>query len=330
MPPSVHDHIPVVALPPTVPPRAADVPFLHISARADPALAVASARTFTVLLAVVVPHDPPLVVSIRVAVPVQLLAGVHVALSVVAFGVNVPPAAVDQVPPVAVPPTDPPRPTVVLFLHISASAAPALAVGPSTLIVLLAVVVPHEPPLVVSTSVAVPVQLRSGVQVAFSVVALGVNVPPADVDHVPPVALPPTDPPSAADAVFLHISARAEPAFAVGLAFTVNVLLAVEPSQVPPCAVSTSVVVPVQFRGGVHVALRSVAEGEKVPPSEVDQVPLVASPPIDPPRGADVPFWQIAVRAEPAFTHCALSFPANRESAIMNKIDTFFIILKFS
>ena len=59
--------------------------------------------------------------------------------------------------------------------------------------------VPHEPPLVVSVSVAVPLYPAGGVQVAFNVVALGLKVPPAGVDHVPPVAEPPTEPPNAAD-----------------------------------------------------------------------------------------------------------------------------------
>ena len=49
-------------------------------------------------------------------------------------------------------------------------------------------------PVVVNVNVAVPLYPASGVHVAFKVLALGLNVPPAGVDHVPPVAEPPTVP----------------------------------------------------------------------------------------------------------------------------------------
>jgi len=65
-----------------------------------------------------------------------------------------------------------------------------------TICVLLAVATPHEPPLVVNTKVAVPLYAAGGVQFAFNVVAPGENVPPAVVDHVPPVADPPILPPN--------------------------------------------------------------------------------------------------------------------------------------
>ena len=79
------------------------------------------------------------------------------AFNVVAFGLNVPPAGVLQVPPVAPPPTEPPNAPEVPPWQMAAIAAPAVAVGEGfTCIVLLAEVVPHEPPLVVNVSVAVP------------------------------------------------------------------------------------------------------------------------------------------------------------------------------
>ena len=60
-----------------------------------------------------------------------------------------------------------------------------------------------------------------GVHVAFSVVALGVNVPPATVDQVPPVAPPPTDPPSAAVVPPWQMAAMAGPTFTVGAWLTI-------------------------------------------------------------------------------------------------------------
>jgi hypothetical protein len=86
---------------------------------------------------------------------------------------------------------------------------------------LLSVGLPHELPLAVNVSVAVPLYPAGGVHVAFNVVALGLNVPPDDDDHVPPVALPPTEPPSAADDPPWQIAVNAEPAFTVGTEITV-------------------------------------------------------------------------------------------------------------
>jgi hypothetical protein len=69
-----------------------------------------------------------------------------------------------------------------------------------TVMVLFAVTVPHDPPLVVKVKVAVPLYAAGGVQVAFKVVALGVKVPPATLEvQVPPVAEPPMLPPKAAE-----------------------------------------------------------------------------------------------------------------------------------
>src|SRR5664280_3202806 len=74
--------------------------------------------TAMVLLAVAVPHDPPMVVSVRVAVPLYVPGGVHVALRIVPCGLNVPPAVVDPIPPVAEPPT---LPTKACLLYTSPS-----------------------------------------------------------------------------------------------------------------------------------------------------------------------------------------------------------------
>ena len=55
----------------------------------------------------------PVVVKVKVAVPLYPAGGVHVAFNVLAFGLNVPPAGVDHVPPVADPPTLPDNAVVV-------------------------------------------------------------------------------------------------------------------------------------------------------------------------------------------------------------------------
>ena len=197
-PPS--DQIAEVAPPPKEPPKATDVPPWHIAATAPPAFAVGLGFTCIVLLALAVPQGPPVVVNTSVAVPENPDGGVHVAVSVLAFGLNVPPLTVDQVPPVALPPTLPFKGAEVLPWQIAAIAAPALAVGLGfTTIVLLAVVVPQEPPAVVRVNVAVPKYPDGGDHVAFRFVALGLKVPPAELDQVPPVAPPPTEPPNAAE-----------------------------------------------------------------------------------------------------------------------------------
>jgi hypothetical protein len=87
---------------------------------------------------------------------------------------------------------------------------------------LLDVTTPHDPPLLVRTNVAVPLNAAGGVQVAFIVVAFGLNIPPAVVDHVAPVAEPPNDPPNPGVVPFWQMAARTEPALTVGIAFTVN------------------------------------------------------------------------------------------------------------
>jgi hypothetical protein len=70
------------------------------------------------------------------------------------------------------------------------------------------------------------------------------KVPPAGVDHVPPVALPPTEPPSAAEVPPWQIAAIAAPAFAVGLGVTVIFFDADTVPQEPPLVVKVKVAVP--------------------------------------------------------------------------------------
>ena len=63
-PPSVH--VADVAPPPNEPPKATVVPPWQMAATAPPALTVGFGFTVSVLLAVVVPHDPPAVVKVNV------------------------------------------------------------------------------------------------------------------------------------------------------------------------------------------------------------------------------------------------------------------------
>ena len=111
---------------------------------------------------------------------------------------------------------------------------PGRRVG-STVIFLFADAAAQAPPLVVSVSVAVPLYAPGGVHVAFNVVAPGLNVPPAGVDQVPPVAEPPTDPPSAAEVPPRHIAAMAPPGLAVGKAW-IAIGLVADTSAHPPDA----------------------------------------------------------------------------------------------
>ena len=84
-----------------------------MAATAGPMFTVGFGFTVTSLLAEVVPQVPPLVVKVSVAVPEYPAGGVHVAFKSFAFGLKVPPAGVDHVPPVAPPPTEAPRTRVV-------------------------------------------------------------------------------------------------------------------------------------------------------------------------------------------------------------------------
>ena len=146
-----------VAPPPNEPPSAAVVPPWQIAVVADPAPTVGFGFTVSDLPADVVPHEPPLVVSVKVT-------GVDEddeAVYVVVFGVvpellvKVPPAAPsDHMADVAPPPNEPLRAAVVPPWQIAVVAAPAFTVGLGlTVSDLPAEVVPHEPPLVVSVRV---------------------------------------------------------------------------------------------------------------------------------------------------------------------------------
>lgn len=136
----------------------------------------------------------PVVVSVSTAVPEYPTRGVHVAVKVLAFGENVPPAGVLQVPPVAEPPVapaivaDPPWQMVC--------GEPALEVGVGLTITLIGADTAAQGliPVVVRVNIAVPANPIGGFQAAFNVFAFGENVPPAGVVQVPPVAEPPKEP----------------------------------------------------------------------------------------------------------------------------------------
>jgi len=73
-----------------------------------PALAVGVAFTVIFTVEVTALHGlMPVVVSVSTAIPENAAGGVQVADKVFAFGENVPPAGVDQTPPVAEQPTVP-------------------------------------------------------------------------------------------------------------------------------------------------------------------------------------------------------------------------------
>ena len=90
------------------------------------------------------------------------------------------------------------------------------------MILLEPVAVPQAPPDDVNVSVAVPEKAAGAVHVAFKVVAFGLNVPPADEVHVPPVAGDVTLPPNAAEFPPAQIAAKPAPTFTVGFAVTVT------------------------------------------------------------------------------------------------------------
>jgi len=114
--------------------------------------------------------------------------------------------------------------------------------------VVLADAVPQEPPVVVSVKVAVPLNPAGGVHVAFNVVASGLKVPPAGVDHIPPVATPPTKPFNAAEVPPWQIAGKAGPAFAVGFGFTVIVAAdELAEAQTPLCTTALNKVVCVRL-----------------------------------------------------------------------------------
>ena len=101
-------------------------------------------------------------------------------------------------PPVAPPPTVPPKPMVVLSWQMVKS-LPASTVGVAITVTVRFILTAGQGaiPVVVSVSVALPLYPAGGVQVAFRVFAFGLNVPPAELVQSPPVADPPMTPPSA-------------------------------------------------------------------------------------------------------------------------------------
>jgi hypothetical protein len=110
------------------------------------------------------------------------------------------------------------------------------------------------PPLVVNVNVANPENPAGGVQVAFKVVALGLNVPPAGLDQVPPVAEPPTEPPNGAEVPPWHIAVKAAPASVVGGATIVKVFEEVAfPQGELPVAVKVSVTLPAVISAALGV-----------------------------------------------------------------------------
>ena len=160
--------------------------------------------------------------------------------------VNVPPA-----PPslhtalVAPPPKVPPKSAVVPPWQIAATAEPAFTVGFGfTVKLLLAEVLLQEPPDVVNVNVTGLVDEAEAVYVVVAGVLplLLVNVPPAPPSlHTALVAPPPNEPPKAAVVPPWQIAATAEPAFTVGIGFTVRYLLADVVPQEPPVVVNVNV-----------------------------------------------------------------------------------------
>jgi hypothetical protein len=179
------------------------------------------------------------------------------------------------VTPAPVPPPD--TEYVILFIAVLIQRVCRLVPTPDvkasaasgfTTCVLLADVVPHDPPLVVSVNVDVPLNPAGGVHVAFKVVAFGLKVPPSGVDHVPPVAEPPTLPPNAAEVPPWQIALRADPAFAVGDGLTVIVtVLDIAGLPVAHVAVEViSTVITLPFSRVVDVYVASVSPGITIPP----------------------------------------------------------------
>jgi hypothetical protein len=178
-------------------------------------------------------------------------------LSAVAFGAKVPVPEDDHVPPVAPPPIVPPRVTLGLPEQI-VWLAPALAVAARETVTATCAVAALQGatwPVVVSVSVTVPAEVSApdGLYAAFSAVALGTKVPvPEDVQR-PPVAPPPTVPPSGVVALDEQI-VWLGPTLAVLALAIVIVIGALTATQAPggSSVVSVTVAVP---------ALISVAVG---------------------------------------------------------------------
>src|SRR6185312_5414507 len=144
---------------------------------AVPAFAAGFGFTVMVLVAVVVPQAPPLVVNVKVITPDSDAPALYVAVEGLLAFVHVP-APPLQVPPVAPPDTEPPICADVPPWQIAVNAPPAFAVGFGfTVMVLVAVVVPHDPPLVVNVKVIAPDSDAPAVYVAVEGLLALVHVP---------------------------------------------------------------------------------------------------------------------------------------------------------
>src|ERR1035437_1151496 len=241
-PPSVHTAD--VAPPPNDPPSTAEVPPWQIATIAPPTLTVGLGLTVRILLAEVVPQDPPPVVSVSVTDAGAAAAAVYV----VVFGVP-PPLFVNEPPAppsshtadVAPPANEPPMPKVVPLWQMAATAPPALTVGLGlTVIFFVAKIVPHGPPAVVNLNVTGVPEPAEAVYVAVLGVRppLFANEPPAPPSvQTADVAPPANDPPSAAEVPPWQIATIAPPAFTVGFGLTVSTLLAVTAPHKPPAVV---------------------------------------------------------------------------------------------
>jgi hypothetical protein len=309
-PPS--DHTAAVAPPPNEPPKAAVVPPWQMAETPLPAFAVGLGCTVNDLFADVVPHEPPLVVSVRVTGVPEEAEAVYVVVDGVdpVLFVNDPPAPPsDHTAAVALPPNEPPKAAVVPPWQMAETPLPAFTVGfDFTDNDLFAEVVPHDPPLVVSVSVTGVPDEADAVYVVVDGVdpPLLVNEPPAPPsDHTAAVAPPPNEPPNAAVVPPWQMAETPLPAFTVGFGFTVNDLFADVVPHDPPLVVSVSVTGELDDAEAVYVVVDGVdpvllVNDPPAPPS--DQTAAVALPPNEPPKAAVVPPWQMAVTDPPALT----------------------------
>jgi len=214
--------------------------FSHTVGVLDPEVNVITAfgLTVIVLVAFVVPHDPPEVVNVNVIGVVDPADAVYVAVLGVAppLFVNEPLAPSVHTAEVAPPPNEPPNAAEVPPWQIAPITPPTLTVGFGlTTIVLVAFVVPHDPPEVVNVNVIGVVDPAEAVYVAVLGVAppLFVNEPLAPSVHTAEVAPPPNDPPNAAEVPPWQIAPITPPTLTVGFGLTVIVPVAVVCVHVP-------------------------------------------------------------------------------------------------
>ena len=260
-----------------------------MAAIAPPTFTVGLGLTVRILLADVVPHDPPPVVRVNVTDAGAAAAAVYVVVPGVAppLPVNDPPAPPsDHTAEVAPPPKEPPKVAVVPPWHIATTAPPTFTVGFGlTVNNLVANVVPHEPPDVVSVNVTDAGAAAAAVYFAVLGVAppLFVNEPPAPPSvHTADVAPPPNDPPKAAVVPPWQIAAITPPTLTVGFGLTVSTLLAVVVPHNPPAVVRVNVTDAGAAAAAVYVVVFGVrpplfVNDPPAPPS--DHTADVALPP---------------------------------------------------